>query len=101
MHDPTPLHVLTSPRPRSSEGEGYARPLVSRCLPLGANACTVFQLLLIFGSVEVSLGGSDQPVCTDLPYLEATDADPVSGASWTGVGARQGPVVLGSIRLYN
>lgn len=59
----------------------------------------MLQLPLVFGVVEVAVRGSDQSIRSNLPKLEATDAEPMSSASWSGVGADQRPVVLIAVTL--
>jgi hypothetical protein len=44
---------------------------------------------MVFGAIEVALRGGDESIRSNLPNLEATDANPVSGASRPGVGADQ------------
>jgi hypothetical protein len=48
----------------------------------------------------VALRGGDESVRSNLPKLEATDADPMSGASRPGVGADQRLVVLNAVPLH-
>ena len=62
---------------------------------------SVFQLPLVFRSIEVALRGGDESIRSNLPKLKATDANPMPSASWSGVGADQGPVVLSAIVLHN
>ena len=45
---------------------------------------------MVFGAIEVALPGGDESIRSNLPNLEATDANTVSGAS----GAGQRPVIL-------
>jgi hypothetical protein len=45
-------------------------------------------------SYRSGLRGGDESIRSNLPNLEATDANPVSGASRPGVGADQRPVIL-------
>jgi len=54
---------------------------------------SVLQLPLVFGSIEVALRGGDEPVRSNLPTLKATDANPMTTASWPIVSADQRPVV--------
>jgi hypothetical protein len=42
---------------------------------------------MVFGAVEVALRGGDEFICSNLPKLEATDANPMSDASRIGIGA--------------
>ena len=49
---------------------------------------------MVFGAIEVALRGGDESIRSNLPNLEATDANPVSRASQPGVGAEQRPVIL-------
>jgi|HubBroStandDraft_2_1064218.scaffolds.fasta_scaffold1083606_1 hypothetical protein len=52
---------------------------------------------MVFGAIEVALRGGDESIRSNLPNLEATDANPVSGASRPGVGADQRPVMLNAV----
>ena len=56
------------------------------------------QLAPIIGGVELALRGGDESIGSNLPTLEAADANPMSAPSRPGVGADQRPVVLSTIR---
>jgi hypothetical protein len=43
---------------------------------------TVLQLALIIRGVELALGGGDKPIGSNLPTLEAADANPMPAPSW-------------------
>src|SRR6266705_1462729 len=62
----------------------------------GQEVLTVFyavlQLTLVLRAVEVALRGGDEPVGTNLPKLETTNADPVPFTSRPGVSAEQRPM---------
>lgn len=55
------------------------------------------ELTTVFGATEVALRGGDESIRSNLPDLEATDANPVSGPSRPGVGADQRPVILNAV----
>jgi hypothetical protein len=52
----------------------------------------VLQLTPIIGGIELALGGGDESIGSNLPTLEAADANPMPGPSRPGVGADQRPV---------
>ena len=60
---------------------------------------TAPQLTLIIGTIEVALRGGDESIRSNLPTLEAADANAMPGASRSGVRADQRPVELSRIIL--
>jgi hypothetical protein len=59
----------------------------------------MLQLMLISGTIEVTLRIGNQSISTDRPNLEAADVNPVPGSAWRGVCAAECPVVFCTFAL--
>jgi hypothetical protein len=57
-------------------------------------------LALVRGTIEVALRLGNESIFSDLPHLEATDANPKPSANWPGIGADECPVVFRKVALY-
>ena len=54
---------------------------------------------MVGGTVEVTLRLGDEPVDTNLPYLESADANPLPGPAQPGVGIDECPMVHSAVTL--
>jgi hypothetical protein len=59
----------------------------------GGSLDTAFQLTLVSATVEMALRLGNESIVSELPHFEAADANPATGATWSGVGADECPMV--------